>query len=486
MNIATIIVHRNTPELVDRQVKQIQTMTSICKKKSFSNLKNDILVVDCGSDENKRTNYPSYWYSDPDFRGKCYGHNIGLSQLKPKRYDYYWFNHPDMDFDVDMNCLEKLLQVMEKNSEIGLLSSKHSTPYPGRDQKGLHHSWHKVSTCDYLSLLVRGECVEKIGFLNPDFKYCWGAIHEYSHLLYKNGWCVAYCDDAYVTHLGGSTYGKKHTKTISREEYIKRAKMFARKYFVENYGENWDKEFSKYLPPEVKVNTYKMHREFWEDRMVETKMIKLLKKIRRKVREGKNTGVLRLALAKALCVTQNKFHIEDSKGMDRIRLHLGCGERKRKGWVNIDIDKKVKPDIVADAKDLHMFEDESVNEIECCHLLEHLTYPDAVTALKEWYRVLKKRGKLSLELPNFEKCIEILYKKEGGEAQKFAMIGIYGYIPDIQKYGISLVHKYGWTRETLTNELREVGFSEIKQVPVTQTWREATRYNRDMRLECIK
>jgi hypothetical protein len=34
--------------------------------------------------------------------------------------------------------------------------------------------------------------------------------------------------------------------------------------------------------------------------------------------------------------------------------------------------------------------------------------------------------------------------------------------------------------------LRKVGFSEIKQVPVTQTWRKATKYNRDMRLECIK
>lgn len=485
MNIATIIVHRNTPKLVDRQVKQIQTMTTICKKKSFPKLKNDILVVDCGSDEDKRTKYPSYWYPDPDFRGKCYGHNIGLNQSKAKRYDYYWFNHPDLDFEVDMNCLEKLLQVMEKNSEIGLLSPKHSTFYPGRDQKGVQPSWHKVSTCDYLSLLIRGECVEKIGFLNPDFKYCWGAIHEYSYLLYKNGWCVVYCDNAYVTHLGGSTYGKNHTKTISRQEYKKRAKIFAQKYFVEKYGKNWDGEFSEYLPPEVKVNTYKIHRKLWEGRK-EAKMIRFGKKIRRKVRETRAVGVLRTTLSRVPYIIRNRFHIGDTKAVGRMKLHLGCGERKRKGWVNIDIDERVNPDIVADAKDLEMFETESVDEIECCHLLEHLTYPEAVTALKEWYRVLKEGGKLSLELPNFEKCIEILHKKEGEEAQKLAMIGIYGYIPDIQKYGVSLVHKYGWTPETLTNELRKVGFSEIKQMRVTQTWRKATKYDRDMRLECVK
>lgn len=481
MHIVTIIVHRNTPELVDRQVKQIQTMTNICKRKSFPKLKNDILVVDCGSDEDKRTSYPSYWYPDPNFRGKCYGHNVGLNQLKPKRYRYYWFNHPDLDFDVDMNCLEKLLLVMTKNSEIGLLSPKHSTPYLGRDQKGLQLGWHKVSTCDYLSLLIRGECVEKIGFLNPDFKYCWGAIHEYSHLLYKNGWCVAYCDDAHVTHLGGSTYGKKHAKTISREEYKRRAKMFARKYFVGKYGENWDEIFSKYLPTEVKGNTYKLHRKFWEQQK-EAKIITFLKKVRRKVLPYKVRREVRLY------ITQRKshefFHVGNNKG--GVRLHLGCGNRKRMGWVNIDVDEKVKPDIVANAKDLNMFEDSSVDEIECCHLFEHFTYRGAVTALKEWYRILKKGGKLSLELPNFEKCIEILYKKHEEEAQKLAMIGIYGYTPDIQKYGLSLVHKYGWTPETLTNELMKVGFSEIKQVSVTQTWRKATKYDRDMRWECMK
>lgn len=177
----------------------------------------------------------------------------------------------------------------------------------------------------------------------------------------------------------------------------------------------------------------------------------------------------------------------------RVKLHLGCGKRKRKGWVNIDIDEKVEPDIVSDVKDLAMFEDESVDEIDCCHLFEHLTYSDAVSALKEWYRVLKKGGKLSLELPNFRRCVEILYEnpnpfdwydEKDDVPQKYAMGGIYGWIPAIKK--IFQLHKYGWTPRTLTVELRKVGFTEIKQVPITQTWRKATKHSRDMRLECTK
>lgn len=253
MKIATIIVHRNTPDLVDRQVKQVNGMVE----------NNHIIVVDAGSDQDKRTKYPSYWYPDKDFRGKCYAHNVGLKLLRGTKYDYYWFNHPDLDFKADPNCLKKLLGVMEKNPEIGVLSPNHSGKYPGKDittPKG----WHKVSTCDYLSLLIRRECIEKIGFLNPIFKYCRGAIHEYSYFTYKTGWCVAYCENAHVRHLGGTTYGIPGTKTISRKEYLKRAKIFSATYFVDTYGETWDKEFSKILPEEVKVNTYRIHRNMWE------------------------------------------------------------------------------------------------------------------------------------------------------------------------------------------------------------------------------
>jgi hypothetical protein len=443
IRMKTFIVNRNTPDLAENQKRQIELMNE-----RIPTLENEVIVYNC---------------EEEPFQGKLNGHYKALQEHRDESCDYYWFNHPDLSFAVDMNCLSKLLTVIEKNPWIGVISPIHNTPYPNMRKEG--YRWHPVAVCDYLSLLIRQSVIEKIGFLNPAFKYLWGAIQEYSYKVYKNGWCIAYGDIAKMHHFGGTTYGQKGT--VSREEYIKNAKDFASKYFVENYGESWDEEFAEVIPDGI-VNVYSIHRKMWE---------------------GRDAGVLRAALGNAFNITKkciNMFHIGDSKDMDQIRCHLGCGERKREGWVNIDIDNKVKPDFVADAKDLNMFEDEAVDEIECCHLFEHFTYPDAVTALKEWYRVLKKGGKLSLELPNLERCIEILCKKEAEEAEKYAMMEIYGNIPDIPKDGIAHVHKYGWTPETLTNELRKVRFSEIKQVPVTQTWRKATKYNRDMRLECIK
>lgn len=263
MKIATIIPHRNTPDLVDRQVEQISQMG-----REIPEFDNFTLVVDCGSDPEKRTKQPSYWYDDPDFSGKCFGHNVGLTLLGRDRFDYYWFNHPDLCFDVDKGCLEELLNVMEENPQIGVLSPIHSSGYPGRDVK-TERGWHRVSTCDYLSLMVRGECVSKLGFLNPDFKYCYGAVHEYAYKVYEAGWCVAYAENAHVTHLGATTYGQPHTKTISRAEYVKRARQFAGRYFVERYGEDWDVVFSKVLPDDVPVNTFTWSRRNWERAMTD-------------------------------------------------------------------------------------------------------------------------------------------------------------------------------------------------------------------------
>jgi len=459
LKMKTFIVNRNTPDLAEDQKRQIELMS-----KRIPFLNNEIIIYNC---------------NEEIFQGKLVGHFKALQEHRDENCDYYWFNHPDLSFAIDMKCLETLLAVMENNPMIAVISPVHNSYYENMYKE--ESIWHPVAACDYLSLLIRQSAVKKIGFLNPEFKYCWGAIHEYSYKVHSNGWCIAYCDAAKMHHFGGTTYGKKGA--ISRDEYIQNAKDFAKNYFVKNYGEGWDKEFAKLLPEGV-LNVYSIHRKYWEDTTQGKKhknkpiYVKLIRRLIRKLKRYFSW------MERYLLLYLKKKKVKKFNGEKK--LYLGCGNDKREGFINIDIDEKVNPDIVADVKNLNMFGDGSVDEIECCHLFEHLTYPDAVNALKEWYRVLNKGGKLSLELPNLERCLEILYKKEGEEAQKYAMRGIYGYIPDIQKSGIAHIHKYGWTPRTLNNELKKIGFSIIKKVPVTQTWREAKEYNRDMRFVCIK
>ncbi len=79
-----------------------------------------------------------------------------------------------------------------------------------------------------------------------------------------------------------------------------------------------------------------------------------------------------------------------------MKLHLGCGKNYLKGYINIDVNKKIKADKYCDVIKLP-FKTNSVDEIRADHLLED--FEDMKIPLKEWYRVLKKGGKLKITVP---------------------------------------------------------------------------------------
>ncbi len=80
-------------------------------------------------------------------------------------------------------------------------------------------------------------------------------------------------------------------------------------------------------------------------------------------------------------------------------LHLGAGSQKIPGLINCDLydshaDRKI------DARILEGIENASVDLIESHHMIEHLSFADAATALAEWARVLKPGGYLVLTCPD--------------------------------------------------------------------------------------
>jgi glycosyltransferase involved in cell wall biosynthesis len=169
-----------------------------------------------------------------------------------------------------------------------------------------------------------------------------------------------------------------------------------------------------------------------------------------------------------------------------VRLHLGSGADRRSGWLNVDTRPEAQPDIVARVHELPMVPDAVVDEIEACHLFEHLSLHEAHAALHEWARVLKPGGRLFLELPNLEVCVRILGTAFDALGYDFAMIGIYGWPPDVEQYGDTMTHRWGWTPGTLTAALEAAGFTGVERVPITQTYRPAARYDRDFRVEAIR
>lgn len=168
------------------------------------------------------------------------------------------------------------------------------------------------------------------------------------------------------------------------------------------------------------------------------------------------------------------------------KLHIGCGMQRKPEYLNIDLSPAVIPDVIAHCHRLGFIQTNSIERIESFHLFEHIFPDDIQATLDEWHRVLKNDGELHIETPDLEQCIKSIGKMHSPDGYDLAMIGIYGYPPDIKKDGYPQAHKWGHSFESLKAQLLQTGFSNVQRGPIVQDWRLATKINRDMHIIATK
>jgi len=135
-----------------------------------------------------------------------------------------------------------------------------------------------------------------------------------------------------------------------------------------------------------------------------------------------------------------------------LKLHIGCGNLRLGGYVNIDNRPIVSVDKILEAWDLKEFEDGSVGEIYSCHMLEHLERDELDRTVREWRRVLRRDGVLRLAVPDMRSIAMAILE------------------------GVSWnLHRRGWTFETLAEDLREWGFYDVKRWTAKEEWHDFNR-----------
>jgi len=141
-----------------------------------------------------------------------------------------------------------------------------------------------------------------------------------------------------------------------------------------------------------------------------------------------------------------------------LKLNLGSGQRPfAKPWLNVDLQPKWKPDIVADCADLSgEVKDGSCELVVLSHVLEHFGCGAGLAMQNEAFRMLAPGGSLIVSVPDMRALSQgwLLGKLD----TETYMINVYGaYMGDEADR-----HKFGFTRETLETHLWQNRWAEVK------------------------
>lgn len=145
-----------------------------------------------------------------------------------------------------------------------------------------------------------------------------------------------------------------------------------------------------------------------------------------------------------------------------MKLHLGCGERDIKDWINVDLSNYSHVHYRSPVENLSMFEDETAEIIYSSHTLEYFDRQQVKEVLLEWRRVLKTGGILRLAVPDFQSLIKVY--EQTGEIDK--ILGpLYGkmVIPISDEKCDTIYHKTAYDYPSLKKLLLSTGFKSIRR-----------------------
>lgn len=138
-----------------------------------------------------------------------------------------------------------------------------------------------------------------------------------------------------------------------------------------------------------------------------------------------------------------------------LKLNLGCGKIILDDYINIDIRPTTPNTVVMDVTDLK-YDDDIIDEIYACDILEHISHRETINVLKHWYNKLTKGGKLFIQSPCLTSIINYANKATKIKEIEIVIARIFGG----QDYPEN-THKTILHPSLISNYLSSVGFKDI-------------------------
>jgi len=176
-----------------------------------------------------------------------------------------------------------------------------------------------------------------------------------------------------------------------------------------------------------------------------------------------------------------RWLISTAKLSARSLVNIGCGRNILADFINIDYQWRPGVDICWDLRKSLPLRSESIEGIFTEHCLEHVDFDVCMKALSEFFRILKRDGRVRIVVPDAEMYIDLYSRSKRGEVVAFPYIGSnqstlserecqVGFSPIMAVNSIfrDHQHRFAYDFETLANMLRHVGFKKVERAAYGQ------------------
>ncbi len=129
-----------------------------------------------------------------------------------------------------------------------------------------------------------------------------------------------------------------------------------------------------------------------------------------------------------------------------INLNLGAGSNRKKDYLSVDYYSKARPDLVHDLRAPLPYEDETVDNIYASHVIEHFDRAEWEWVRKDWIRVVKPGGTITIRCPDILKSAQKLLDDPTAPMNLYRIYGLQNTPGEF--------HKNGFTSPTLSKHFK--------------------------------
>ncbi|MEZ6014220.1 MAG: hypothetical protein R3F49_03840 [Planctomycetota bacterium] len=432
-------------------------------------------------------------HPDATLRGPCFAQNVALEHARAVGqigipYDFYWALAVDVALPEGVDVARSLIAAFQDAPRLALLApTRADAPHradsgadPGADPDARQRpggGWRPTATCADACLMLRAEAVEEVGFLNPDFRYGLGAVHELSYHLHFAGWRVGYSDD--VTYSRAERVSTHAAAALSDDRFEgdaseRPAQRFAYAYFTRVYGPDWPQRFwAEVQPFGPERDTFALDARTWAQHFTFDELATLAASRPLYVATRRGRGVVDDGPTARPTPASCGAHAVPAARAEGTRVLISAAAEAREGWQNVALTAS------GHDHELGMLADGAADVIEAQQVLQYMTPAATRRTLRAWRRALAPGGELRIAAPDLERCVALIGAGPTGavEDDDRGLSALFGDPKRVDLHGAARAHRWAWTAKTLADALADAGFVEVRELPL-----ETARADHDMLL----